>query len=325
LKLVPLGSSDLEVGAVGFGAWGLSGDYGQADDRESIRTIQRSLDLGADLVDTADEYGEGANERLVGRAIAGRRHDVVLATKVGLVRSRDGTVGVCGRPDYVRRTLDGSLGRLGVDAVDLLYLHRVDADVPIEETVGAMAELVDAGKTRCIGLSEAAPATIRRAHAVHPLAAVQSEYSLWTREPEEAVLPLLRELRIGFVAFSPLGRGFLSATISSRADLGPTDFRRGTPRFSARNLPRNRELLVPLRQVAAKLDATPAQVALAWLVQRDVVPIPGTRRRARVDENALSAKLTLSPDDLGRLDRAFPPGIASGARYPRELEVLVGR
>jgi len=302
MRRVPLGRSGLEVGAVGFGAWGLSGDYGPADERESIATLQRALDVGLDLIDTADQYGDGDNESLVGRALAGRRSEAVLATKAGLVRESNGAVGVCGRPDYLRGALERSLARLGVDAVDLYYLHRVDLHVPIEETVGGLAELVGEGKTRFIGLSEAAPETIRRAHAVHPLAAVQSEYALWTREPEENVLPLLRELGIGFVAFSPLGRGFLAGA-----------------------LPRNQVLLEPLIAVAERVGATPAQVALAWLLRQGAVPIPGTRRATRVDENAGAAELTLEQADVEELERAFPAGAAAGARYPAELEVLVGR
>jgi aryl-alcohol dehydrogenase-like predicted oxidoreductase len=325
MRRVPLGASELDVGAVGFGAWGLSGDYGSANDRESIAALHKALDLGANLIDTADEYGGGGNERLVGRALAGRRSHAVVATKAGLVHDPDGTVGVCGRPEYVRAALDRSIARLGVDDVDLFYLHRVDATVPIEETIGAMAELVAAGKARFVGLSEAAPTTIRRAHAVHPLAAVQSEYSLWTRDSERDVLPLVRELGIGFVAFSPLGRGFLAGGVASAADLGPTDFRRRSPRFSDDNLVRNRKLLAPLQRIAADRDATAAQVAIAWLVERGVVPIPGTRRTDRVEENAQAADLRLTPSDLAELEQGFPPGAAAGARYPEELEALTGR
>ncbi len=317
--------SGLEVGAVGFGAWGLSGDYGPADPSQAAAALRRALDVGASLVDTADEYGDGGNERLIGRAIAGRRAEVVLATKAGLVRTPDGRVGVCGRPEHLRRALDGSLARLGVETVDLFYLHRVDPDVPIEETVGAMAELVAAGKARFLGLSEAGPQTIRRAHAVHPLAAIQSEYSLWTREPERDVLPLVRELGIGFVAFSPLGRGFLAGGIASSADLAERDFRRNSPRFRDENLARNRRLLAPLVSIASARGATPAQVALAWLVGRGVVPIPGTRRPDRVEENARAAELALDPDELAELDRSFPPGAAAGERYPHDLEALTGR
>jgi aryl-alcohol dehydrogenase-like predicted oxidoreductase len=325
MRRVPLGRSGLEVGAVGFGAWGLSGDYGPADERESIATLQRALDVGLDLIDTADQYGDGDNESLVGRALAGRRSEAVLATKAGLVRESNGAVGVCGRPDYLRGALERSLARLGVDAVDLYYLHRVDLHVPIEETVGGLAELVGEGKTRFIGLSEAAPETIRRAHAVHPLAAVQSEYALWTREPEENVLPLLRELGIGFVAFSPLGRGFLAGALPPLTQLDAADFRRLSPRFSEENLSRNQVLLEPLIAVAERVGATPAQVALAWLLRQGAVPIPGTRRATRVDENAGAAELTLEQADVEELERAFPAGAAAGARYPAELEVLVGR
>jgi len=325
MRRVPLGSSGLEVGAVGFGAWGLSGDYGPADDRESIAALQRTIELGANLIDTADEYGGGGNERLVGRALAGRRAEAVVATKAGIVRGHDGAVGVCGRPDHLRAALDRSLARLGIDTVDLFYLHRVDPGVPVEETVWAMADLVAAGKARFIGLSEAGPETIRRAHAVHPLTAIQSEYSLWTRDPEQDVLPIVRELGIGFVAFSPLGRGFLAGGVDSPGALGPGDFRRRSPRFSDENLPLNRQLLAPLRRVAAERGATAAQVALAWLVDRGVVPISGTRRAERVDENAQAAELRLAPDERDELERAFRPGVAAGARYPEDLEVLTGR
>jgi len=325
VQRVSLGRSGLEVGTIGFGAWGLSGDYGHADERESVVTLQRALDLGVNLIDTADQYGNGDNELLVGRAIAGRRAEAVLATKAGLIRGSGGAIGVCGRPDYLREALDRSLARLGVDAVDLFYLHRVDPDVQIEDTVGAMAGLVAEGKARFVGLSEAAPETIRRAHAVHPLAAVQSEYSLWTRGPEEAVLPLVHELGIGFVAFSPLGRGFLTGTLASLDELDPTDFRRLSPRFSEQNLPRNCRLLDPLLRIASNRSATPAQVALSWLLHRGVVPIPGTRSEHHVEENARAAALTLSQEDLEELDRSFLPGAAAGARYPEELEVLAGR
>jgi aryl-alcohol dehydrogenase-like predicted oxidoreductase len=325
MRRAALGSSGLEVGAVGFGAWGLSGDYGRANDRESIAALRRALDLGASMIDTADQYGNGGNERVVGRALAGRRAEAVVATKTGMVGDGDGAVGVCGRPEYVRAALDRSLARLGVDAVDLFYLHRVDPEVPIEETVGTMAGLVAAGKARFIGLSEAAPETIRRAHAVHPLAAVQSEYALWTREPEQDVLPLVRELGIGFVAFSPLGRGFLAGGVESLSDLAPEDFRRRSPRFSDENLAQNRRLLAPLQRIASRRRATAAQVALAWLVGRGAVPIPGTRRVDRVEENAQAADLLLTPDECSELERSFPPGVAAGARYPEELEVLTGR
>ena len=325
MQLLSLGRSGLEVGIVGFGAWGLSGDYGHADELESVVTLRTALDLGVNLIDTADEYGNGDNERLVGRAITGRRAEAVLATKAGLIRGPDGVIGVCGRPDYIREALDRSLARLGVDAVDLFYLHRVDPGIEIEETVGAMAELVAEGKARFIGLSEAAPETIRRAHAVHPLAAVQSEYSLWTRGPEEAVLPLVRELGIGLVAFSPLGRGFLTGTLTSLNELDPSDFRRLSPRFNEQNLPQNSRLLDPLLGIASNRGATPAQVALAWLLHRGVVPIPGTRNQRHVEENAAAADLGLTQQDLEELDRSFPPGAAVGARYPEEWEVLVGR
>jgi len=325
MRRVQLGSSGLEVGALGFGAWGLSGDYGVANDRESIAALRRTLELGANLIDTADEYGSGGNELLVGRALAGRRAEAVVATKTGIVHGPDGAVGVCGRPDYVRAALDRSLMRLGIDTIDLFYLHRVDPEVPIEETVGAMSDLVAAGKARFIGLSEAGPETIRRANAIHSLAAIQSEYSLWTRTPERDVLPIVRELGIGFVAFSPLGRGFLAGGVDSTGDLGPDDFRRRSPRFSDENMRVNRKLVAPLRRIAADRGATLAQVALAWLLERDVVPIPGTRHAERVDENVQATEVLLTPDERDQLDRAFRPGVAAGARYPEELEVLTGR
>jgi aryl-alcohol dehydrogenase-like predicted oxidoreductase len=312
------------VSAIGFGAWGLSGDYGPADEAESIATVRHALDLGVTLIDTADEYGDGQNERVVGEAIRGRRGEVVLATKAGLVRRPDGSPSACGRPDHLAAALEASLQRLGVDAVDLFYLHRVDSDVPIEESVGAMAELVREGKARFLGLCEVGVELVRRAQAIHPLAAVQSEYSLWTRDPEEEVLPVLRELGIGFVAFSPLGRGFLTAAFRSPDAFGPGDFRLGLPRFREENLGYNVELLRPLSELAAEKGATPAQLALAWLLHRGVIPIPGTRRRSHVEDNLGALEIDLSDDDLTRLDGAFPPDAAAGARYPPTMGVLAG-
>ncbi len=313
-----LGTQGLEVSALGLGCMGMSEFYGPSDEAEAVATIRRALELGIDFLDTADMYGRGANEELVGRAIRGRRDAVVLATKFGNVRHDDGSREVRGDPDYVRQACDASLRRLGVDHVDLYYQHRVDRRVPIEETVGAMAELVTAGKVRYLGLSEASPQTIRRAHAVHPISALQSEYSLWTRDPESGPLPTCRELGIGFVAYSPLGRGFLSGRIRSAADLAGDDFRRHNPRFQDPNLRRNLALVQTLEELAGARGCTPAQLALAWVLSRgpDVVPIPGTKRRRYLEENAAAAELELTAAELERLDEAFPPGAAAGERYP---------
>ena len=313
-----LGTQRLEVSALGLGCMGMSEFYGPSDEAEAVATIRRALELGIDFLDTADMYGRGANEELVGRAIRGRRDAVVLATKFGNVRHDDGSREVRGDPDYVRQACDASLRRLGVDHVDLYYQHRVDRRVPIEETVGAMAELVTAGKVRYLGLSEASPQTIRRAHAVHPISALQSEYSLWTRDPESGPLPTCRELGIGFVAYSPLGRGFLSGRIRSAADLAGDDFRRHNPRFQDPNLRRNLALVQTLEELAGARGCTAAQLALAWVLSRgpDVVPIPGTKRRRYLEENAAAAELELTAAELERLDEAFPPGAAAGERYP---------
>lgn len=322
MRRVRLGRSGPEVGAVGLGAWGLSGAYGPAGEWEARAVIERALELGVDLLDTADVYGEGENERLVGRAIRGRRDRVVLATKVGIVRDLPGSPVVCGRPDYLRSAVEASLQRLGVEHVDLLYLHRADPEVPIEESVGALAELVAEGKARFLGLSEVGPELLRRAHRVHPVAALESEYSLWTREPERDVVPALAELGVGFVAFSPLGRGFLAGAVADADDLAAGDFRRSLPRFRPENLERNRPLVSTLRALAAELDATPAQLALAWLCARGVVPIPGTRRVEHLAENAAAVSLELPAGALARLEEAFPPGVAAGARYPEAAETL---
>jgi len=314
-----LGSQGLAVSAVGLGCMGMSEFYGARDERESIATIHRALELGVDFLDTADVYGPFTNEELVGRAIAGRRDEVVLATKFGILRRLDDPSyrGVSGRPEYVRQACEDSLRRLGVDHVDIYYQHRVDLEVPIEETVGAMAELVHEGKTRYIGLSEAKPETIRRAHAVHPISAVQSECSLWSREVEDAVLPTLRELGIGLVAYSPLGRGFLTGTIASPEALDPDDFRRKIPRFQAENLARNRELVARVGELATEKGVTPAQLALAWVASQgpDVVPIPGTKRRVYLEENVAAAAMELSPSDLSRLADAVPRERVAGDRY----------
>jgi aryl-alcohol dehydrogenase-like predicted oxidoreductase len=317
-----LGRQGLTVSAQGLGCMGMSEFYGSADATEAIATIHRALDLGVTLLDTADIYGPHTNERLVGEAIADRRDQVVLATKFGIVRDpeRPADRGVNGRPDYVMRSCDASLRRLSVDHIDLYYQHRVDPDVPIEETVGAMAELVDAGKVRFLGLSEAAPETIRRAHDVHPISAVQTEYSLWSRDVEDEVLPALRELGIGLVAYSPLGRGFLTGQITSPDDLAPDDFRRTSPRFMGENFARNLKLVERITEIAGEQNCTPGQLALAWVMSQsrppdDVVPIPGTKRRRYLEENVQATELTLSAEDGARIDEVAPVGAAAGDRY----------
>ncbi len=314
-----LGTRGLEVSALGLGCMGMSEFYGTTDEAEAIATIHRALELGITFLDTADVYGMGANERLVGKAIQGRRDECVVATKFGNVRGPKGEpLGISGKPDHVRAACEASLERLGVETIDLYYQHRVDLETPIEETVGAMAELVQEGKVRHLGLSEASAATIRRAHAVHPITALQTEYSLWTRDPEAEILPTVRELGIGFVAYSPLGRGFLSGRIRSPDDLEETDFRRRGPRFQAENLERNLELVAHVDELAEEKGITPSQLALAWVLSRgdDVVPIPGTKRRTYLEENAAATEVELSSDELERLEQVFPPGAASGDRYP---------
>ncbi|MBX6366257.1 MAG: aldo/keto reductase [Gemmatimonadetes bacterium] len=315
----PLGSQGLVVSAIGLGCMGMSDLYGPSDPAEARATLHRALDLGITFLDTADAFGPHTNERFVGEAIRGRRDEVVLATKFGLVRTPDGRVAVNGRPEYVFAACDASLKRLGVDYIDLFYQHRVDPDVPIDETVGAMGELVARGKVRFVGLSEAAPDTIRRAHATFPISALQTEYSLWTRDPEEnGVLDTVRELGIGFVAYAPLGRGFLTGRLRSPDDLAPEDVRRLYPRFQSENFARNLELVERLCALALEKKVTPAQLAIAWLLARgpDIVPIPGTTRRRSLDENRDAAWIELTPADLERLDEIAPPGAAAGPRYP---------
>jgi aryl-alcohol dehydrogenase-like predicted oxidoreductase len=316
-----LGTQGLVVSALGLGCMGMSQSYGPADEQESLATIHRSIELGMTFLDTADIYGPYSNERLVGRAIAGRRDDVVLATKFGNQRLDDGTRVVNGRPDYVHRACDASLERLGVDHIDLYYQHRVDRSVPVEETWGAMAELVEAGKVRHLGISEAAPETVRRAHAVHPVTAGQYEWSLFSRDLEDELVPTLRELGIGVVAYSPLGRGFLSGRITSPDDFGEDDFRRNHPRFTGDNFARNLELVERVRDLAERKGATPSQLAIAWVVAQgdDVVPIPGTKRRRYLEENLGALEVELTSDDLAAIEEVTPRGSVAGDRYNAQM------
>jgi aryl-alcohol dehydrogenase-like predicted oxidoreductase len=320
MQMRTLGASGPRVSAIGLGCMGMSDFYGPASEQEAVATIHRALDQGVSFLDTADIYGPFKNEELVGRALRGRREGVVLATKFGNVRGADGTwLGINGRPEYVKQACDASLLRLGVDHIDLYYQHRVDRQVPIEDTVGAMADLVRAGKVRALGLSEASPATIRRAHATHPIAALQSEYSLWTRDPEGEVLPTVRALGIAFVAYSPLGRGFLTGRFRSAGDFPDGDARpKNHPRFQGDNLAKNLAIVDRVRALADGKGVTPGQIALAWLLAQgpDVVPIPGTTTRAHLDENIAAAELTLDAADLARLDAAVPKGTTAGDRYP---------
>ena len=322
-----LGDSQLEVPVIGLGCMVMPGFYGPGSEEQAIATLHRAAEIGANLLDSSDLYGAGKNEELIGRAIAGRRGDYIVATKFGNVRTPEGKPGVDGRPAYVRQACEASLKRLGIDAIDLYYQHRVDPSVPIEDTVGAMARLIEQGKVRYIGLSEAAEETLRRAHATHPIAALQTEYSLWSRDVESHMLPLTAELGIGFVAYSPLGRGIFGGEVTGPESLAEDDRRRDHPRFQGENLARNLELVEPLRELAATKSCTPAQIALAWVLSRSahVVAIPGTRRIDHLEANAAAVDIALTPEEIAGLDAAIPPGAAQGTRYPAGQMAAVHR
>ena len=323
-----LGRDGLTVSAIGLGCMGMSDFYGPADDAQNLAVLNHAIDIGIDFLDTADMYGVGRNEELIGRVLETRRHEVVLATKFGNVRAPDGRIlGIDGRPEYVAAACDASLKRLGVEHIDLYYQHRVDPNVPIEETVGAMGELVEEGKVRFLGLSEASASTIRRAASVHPIAALQSEYSLWTRDVAQEVLPVCRELGIGFVAYSPLGRGFLTGAIQKVEDLAPDDWRRNNPRFQSENFDVNRRLVEAVTEIARERGCTPAQLAVAWLLHQgdDIVPIPGTRRIERLDENAAATRLRLSEGELQRIAQVLEQHRVAGLRYPEPGMASVNR
>jgi aryl-alcohol dehydrogenase-like predicted oxidoreductase len=321
-----LGNQGLIVSSIGLGCMGMSEFYGTADEDESVATINRALDLGINFLDTSDMYGPFTNEKLIGKTIQGRRDQFVIATKFGIRRGEDPTQRwIDGRPEYVREACDASLTRLGVDHIDLYYQHRVDANVPIEETVGAMAELVKAGKVLYLGLSEASPQTIHRAHSVHPISALQTEYSLWSRDPEDEILPTVRELGIGFVSYSPLGRGFLTGQFKSFDDLAADDYRRYSPRFQGDNFKKNLDLVDRIAELAREKGITASQLALAWVLAQgdDIVPIPGTKRRKYLEENAVAAEVALSEEDLKRINEVAPQGVAAGTRYPEAMMKFV--
>ncbi|HZA49167.1 MAG TPA: aldo/keto reductase [Myxococcaceae bacterium] len=322
-----LGTQGLEVSALGLGCMGMSQSYGEADERESIATLHRALELGVNFLDTAESYGPFLNEELLGRALKGRRDQLVIATKFGFRFDGRKVVGVDSRPEHVREVAEASLRRLGTDRIDLFYQHRVDRSVPIEDVVGAMADLVREGKVRFLGLSEAGETTIRRAHAVHPISALQSEYSLWERNLESRIIPALRELRIGLVPFSPLGRGFLTGTVKRAEEYPRGDYRRGDPRFQGENFDANVRAASAVRELATRKGATPGQIALAWLLHKgkDVVPIPGTKRRSYLEENVAAAAIKLTSDEMARLDAALPPGAAAGPRYNERMAAFIDR